>query len=222
MPRDAPVTSATAPGQIESCCDSRQAPPSAASSAAPARRRRSTLTTVTLRSIFLTRPASTVPGPTSTYVRDAFATQGAARRPPSAPATTPGGSAPRSRRGASRFGSASTLATTGTRGSARRERAQLRREPLLGRLHQRAVERRADRQRNHALGAERLRALAGARDRVGVPGDHDLARRVQVRRRHDRPRHSRAPRRTPARRRRRRARGSPPSRPSPTGTASCM
>ena len=52
--------------------------------------------------------------------------QAAARRPPSAPATTPGAPAPRSPTAASRFGSASTLATTGTRGSRRRQRAQLR------------------------------------------------------------------------------------------------
>ena len=44
----------------------------------------------------------------------------AARRPPSAPATRPGGSAPRSAAAASRFGSASTFATTGIRGSLRR------------------------------------------------------------------------------------------------------
>ena len=46
------------------------------------------------------------------------------------------------------------------------ERAQLRRQPLLRRRHQRAMERRADRQRNHPLGAARLRQLAGARHRA--------------------------------------------------------
>ena len=45
---------------------------------------------------------------------------------------------------------ASTLAITGTCGSRARERPQFRREPFLGRLHQRAVERRAHRQRHHA------------------------------------------------------------------------
>src|SRR2546423_1584149 len=43
-----------------------------------------------------------------------------------------------------------------------RDRAQVRRETILRRLQQRAVERRADGQWNHAPGAERLRALAGA------------------------------------------------------------
>src|SRR5436190_1643082 len=42
-----------------------------------------------------------------------------------------------------------------------RDRAQVRRETILRRLQQRAVERRADGQWNHAPGAERLRALAG-------------------------------------------------------------
>jgi len=35
-----------------------------------------------------------------------------------------------------------------------------------------------------ALGAERLRAFASAGDRGGVPGDHHLAGRIQVCRRH--------------------------------------
>ena len=59
-----------------------------------------------------------------------------------------------------RFGSASTLATTGMRGSLRRQRAQERREAIFRRLHQRAVEWRADGQRNDALGARGFRELA--------------------------------------------------------------
>ena len=86
---------------------------------------------------------------------------------------------------ASRFGSASTLATIGTRGRVRRQRAQLGRQAVLGRLHQRAVERRAHRQRHDAPGAERLGPLARARDRVARAGNHHLPGAVQVRRAHD-------------------------------------
>jgi hypothetical protein len=63
---------------------------------------------------------------------------------------------------------------------ARGQRAQLGREPRLGRLHQGAVERRAHWQGDDAPGAARLRLLARARDGRRRPGDHDLAWRVQV------------------------------------------
>ena len=115
-----------------------------------------------LAMIFRTSPLSTVPGPTSTYVvtpSDARRRTTASHRTGADTCATSASIAAR----ASRFGSASTFATIGTRGSVHRQRAQFGREPLFGRLHQRAVKRRADRQRNDALGAERLRALAGAR-----------------------------------------------------------
>ena len=64
--------------------------------------------------------------------------------------------------------------------SLRAQGAQLRRQPLFGGLHQRAVEWRADLQRNRALGAQRLGALDRARHGRGRAGDHDLAGRVQV------------------------------------------
>ena len=131
--------------------------------------------------IFLTRPLSTVPGPTSTYVvTPSDARRG--RRPPTARGPTPGGRAPRSPPLASRFGSASTLATTGTRGSSTPQRPQFRRQTLLGRLHQRAVERGADGQRHGALGAQSLGALAGPLHGSRRAGDHDLSWAVDVRR----------------------------------------
>ena len=175
IPRDAPVTSATFPvrlkhrkqrldrGQIVGLSES---------------------TRVASRWIRRTMPLSTVPGPTSTYV----VTPSDARRRrhlPSAPATTPARSAPRSRRARSASAAASTFATIGTRGSCTSQRAQFRREPDLRRLHQRAMERRADRQRHHAPRAERLRALAGALDGVARTRDHDLPAAVQIRRADD-------------------------------------
>ena len=48
------------------------------------------------------------------------------------------------------------------------QRAQLRRQPLFGRLHQRAMERRADRQRHDALGAQRLCARSPARSTAAL------------------------------------------------------
>jgi hypothetical protein len=66
---------------------------------------------------------------------------------------------------------------SGIRGS---QRAQLRREPLFGGLHQRAVERRAHRQRNDAFCAERLRPVGRARDGVARAGNHHLAASVEV------------------------------------------
>jgi hypothetical protein len=60
------------------------------------------------------------------------------------------------------------------------QRAQLGRQPLLGRLHECAMKRGADRQRNHTFGAERLRALSGPPDRFRAARDHDLSWRVQV------------------------------------------
>ena len=85
---------------------------------------------------------------------------------------------------ASVFGCASTLATTGiARIACGVERAQLRRQPLLCRRHQRTMERCAHRQRDHPLGAARLRQLAGARHRGRMPGNHHLPRCVEVRRR---------------------------------------
>ena len=65
------------------------------------------------------------------------------------------------------------------------QRPQLRRKPLLGRLHQRAMERRTHGQRHDALRAKRLRPLARARHGRRAPRDDDLSRRVQVRRAHD-------------------------------------
>ena len=59
------------------------------------------------------------------------------------------------------------------------------------------MERRADRQRHDAPGAERLGALAGARHRVARAGNHDLPAAVQVRRADDLA--VAPPRRTPAR-----------------------
>ena len=40
-------------------------------------------------------------------------------------------------------------------------------------------------ERNHSLGASRFRQFTGAGNGVGMPGNHDLTRRIQVRRRHD-------------------------------------
>ena len=76
------------------------------------------------------------------------------------------------------------------------ERAQLWGEPLLGRLHERAVERRAHRKRHDPRRAERLGALAAAHD-LGV--GRKLAR-LGVRGR----------------------RGRAHQAPMPTGTAACM
>ena len=75
-------------------------------------------------------------------------------------------------------------------------------------------------QRDHALGAERLGALARARHRVARAGNHHLSGAVQVRRADDLA--VAPPPRTPARP----ASASSPRiaaiAPSPTGTASCM
>ena len=65
----------------------------------------------------------------------------------------------------------------------RRHRAQLGCETILRRLHERAVERRAHRQRHDALRAKLLRPRACALDGRFRPGNHDLAGAVQVRRR---------------------------------------
>ena len=100
----------------------------------------------------------------------------------------------------------------GTRGSCDGQRAQLRRQPILGRLHQRAVERRADRQRHRrAWRRAPSRARRRARTAAACAGDHHLPGRVEVGRADDL-----ALGRLLARLRdtsRRRARESPPSRP---------
>ena len=121
---------------------------------------------------------------------------------------------------ASRFGSASTLATTGHARVRGRQRTQLGRQPLFRRLHQRAVKGRADRQRHDAPGAERLGPLAGPLDGLARPGNHDLPGAVQVRGAD----HFavRPPRHTPARPCRHRGPRIAAIAPSPTGTASCM
>ena len=71
-------------------------------------------------------------------------------------------------------------------GDLRRQRAKQRREPILGGLHQRAMKGCAHGERNHPLGAGRLRQLSSPRDGIGMAGDHDLPWRVQVGRRYRR------------------------------------
>ena len=115
---------------------------------------------------------------------DALRRKARARRPPSAPATTPARQAPRWLPAAVVLGSASTLATTGTRGSVIASARSSGASRSLGRLHQRAVERRADRQRHDPPRAERLGALAGARHRIPRARNDDLSRAVQVGRAH--------------------------------------
>src|SRR5438309_3163450 len=61
------------------------------------------------------------------------------------------------------------------------ERAQLRREPRLGGVHERAVERRADRQPDDPPRAELPGALAGPGNGIARAGDDDLSRAIQVR-----------------------------------------
>ncbi len=132
------------------------------------------------------RPASTLPGPTSTYV----VTPSAPRRcttscqrtgddtcrtsAPIAPA-------------ASCFGSASTLATTGTRGACAGSGAKLGLEPILRRLHQRAVKWRAHGQRHGLACAQLFGPRGGAGDGRGVSGNDHLPRRVEVGRADDLP-----------------------------------
>ena len=155
MPRDAPVTSATRSERsiilqrnhpfVEGPRGHRPLPRQRVergeSTPRPRRSR-----TVTRRSIFLISPASTVAGPELDERASRPPRSAAGRHPPSAPATTPAGSARRSRAGvALRLGvDVGDDRDAGIRG---RQRAQLRRQPLLRRLHQRAMERRADRQR---------------------------------------------------------------------------
>src|SRR5688572_18642736 len=66
--------------------------------------------------------------------------------------------------------------------SVRPHRTQLRRQPLFGRLHQRAMEWRAHLQRHGPARTQRLGALAGPCDRGSRAGNHDLAAAIQVRR----------------------------------------
>ena len=128
-------------------------------------RARRSSTTVASRWIFRTRPLSTVPGPTSTYVVTP-STQGGARRPPSAPATRPARPAPRSprprrasaRRRRWRRPARAGRATASARSSgASRSSAGFISAQWNGALTGSGID---------ALGAERLRALAGARHRV--------------------------------------------------------
>src|SRR5436190_3272796 len=63
----------------------------------------------------------------------------------------------------------------------RAQRAEIRFEPILRRLEQRAMERRAHRERNHAPGPERPGALARALDGLRGACDHDLTGAVDVR-----------------------------------------
>ena len=137
--------------------------------AAVDRRVRSSTDTVASRWIFRTRPLNTVPGPTSTYV----VTPSDARRRTTASQRT----------GDDTCSTSASIADLPRRASARRPRwrrsARADRATVsarssgasrsCGRLHQRAVERRADRQRHHPLRAQRLGPLAGARDRVARP-----------------------------------------------------
>jgi hypothetical protein len=57
---------------------------------------------------------------------------------------------------------------------------QFGRQPHFRGFHQRAMKRRAHRQRNGAPGAEGFGALARARHRGGTAGDHDLSGRIQI------------------------------------------
>ena len=161
--------------------------------------------------IFRPRPVNTVPGPTSTYLRTP---SDASRRITSSHRT----GADTWRTSASmlsaavRFGSASTLATTGTRGRRRRSARSSGARRVLGGLHQRAMERRAHRQRDRAFRAAapspaRSRAPRRLSSRRSPPGP---ARSCWP----GSPRRPAPPRRTPRRPWRRRDRGWRPSRPA--------
>ena len=124
----------------------------------------STLITVTPRSIFLISPASTVPGPSSTNVRTPSATSRLTTSSQRTGDDTCRISASIAS-AASRFGSRVDVGDDReSRGSCDGERPQLRRQALLGRLHQRAMERRADGQRQSTRLAPRaLASSPGAR-----------------------------------------------------------
>ena len=179
MPRDAPVTIATLSSQIEQVEHARTS--DSRSLRGPRAQPKLQAPSASLW-IFLTRPLSTRPGPTSTYV----VTPSDARRRTTSSHRTGADTCRTSASiaaAASRFGSASTLATTGTRGSLHRQRAQLGRQPLLGRLHQRAVERRAHRQRHRRAWrrapsrARRARCTAAAAPAITTwPGAVDVRR----------------------------------------------
>ena len=98
------------------------------------------------------------------------------------------------------------------------------RQPLGGRLHERAMERRAHAEQLRQLRAARLGGRAGAIDGPLVARDHDLTAAVEVRGAHDLAFAAclaglGAGRLDVGARRGRR---SPPSRPTPGATASCM
>ena len=169
--------------------------------------------------IFLTRPLSTVPGPTSTYVvtpSDARRRTTASHRTGADTCRTSASMAAR----ASRFGSRVDVGHDRDRGSATRSArssgasrssAGFISAQWNGALTGSGIAR---------LAPERLRALDGALHRGRGAGDHDLSGAVDVGRAHDLAlRRLLAGLRAPSRRR---ARESPPSRPAPTGTASCM
>ena len=75
---------------------------------------------------------------------------------------------------------ASTLATSGTRGVGQRHGLQRLPHRVGGGLHQRAMERRADRQQHAALAPLRLGHLDGPLDGRLVAGNHDLAAAIVV------------------------------------------
>ena len=150
MPRDAPVTSATFPGEIEHVSGAR------AFRRASGERRLDGCQIVRAAEVhdrgFAMNPADQ-PAQHRAWTHlnircDAFRRKASARPPPTAPATKPARTSASIALLASRFGSASTLATIGTRGVCDPQRAQLRRQAIFGRFHQRAVERRAHRQRD--------------------------------------------------------------------------
>ena len=223
IPRDAPVTSATRPARSIirwRCRSTRRNRRPAQMANAPRPASSSTLTHLDAAIDLLDQSRQhRCPGParrTSSPRRRS----GAGPPPPSAPETTPAGPARRSPRLAVAWAARPRWPRRAPMDARGRQRAQFGRQTILGRLHQRAMERRAHRQRNHPLRAERLRPLAGARDRRGVPGNHDLSGRVEIRRA------SRLDLRPLPRTRARRPSASRPRiaaiAPSPTGTASCM
>ena len=216
MPRVAPVTSATCPSSVafaivvllrQSACERRQR-------RRRCRRRRSARTTSSSRAIRLLSPASTLPGPHSTTCvtpRAANAWIVSTQRTGLAACCA---SAARIASGARCFGDVDVVQHRDRR---RGERHARRASPRAARPRASAAS--CGTARDTGSSTPRLAPFAFASadralDRLRVPGDHDLPRRVEIDRL-DAPAPcaaSRAGRRAP---RRRRGPGSPPSRRRP-------
>ena len=171
------------------------------------------------RSICRTRPESTLPGPTSTNKSTPSARSCVLIRP-SAPETSLAASIPREARKRLSPLCAPTLFTSGTCGILYSGRIQIRAKAILRRLHQGAMERRADIQHDRAFGAARFGQIHGPRDGRSASPQSQLAR-ANSSWQERQPRPGRLPGRfLPA---------TAPSSPKiaamapwPTGTASCM